>query len=100
MSKQIRLRVGFAALGLAIAAALFAYLEITNYSTLNRALLVAAITLCPPSLLSILIMDVEPHTGDMAVIWSVIALMNGALYAVVGAGLGRYLWKSDPPTTN
>jgi hypothetical protein len=100
MSKQMRLRVGFGVLGLAIAAALFAYLEVTNYSSLNRALLVAAVTLCPPSLLSILFMDAKPHTIDIGIVWFVIALINGALYSAVGAGLGRYLWKTDRPTTN
>jgi hypothetical protein len=96
----MRLRIGFATLGLAIAAALFAYLEITNYSSMNKGLLLTAVTLCPPSLLSVLFMDAEPHTSGIAIIWLVIALINGALYSAIGAGLGRHLWKTDRPATS
>ena len=98
MSKPTRVTIGLAALGLAIAAALFAYLEFTNYARLNGALLVAAVTLCPPSLLSILFIGVEPHTNDMAFIWLVVALINGALYSAVGSAIGHFVWKAHGPT--
>jgi hypothetical protein len=97
MRKQMRLRIGSAALGLAIAAAIFAYLEITNYSSFGNALIVIAVILCPPSLLSLLFIDAEPHTSGIAIVWLVIALINGALYSAIGAGLGKHLWKTDRP---
>jgi hypothetical protein len=95
----MRHRIGSAALGLAIAAALFAYLEITNYSSLSNALLVTAVTLCPSSLLSLLFIDAEPHTSGIAIVWLVIAVINGALYSVVGGLIGRFMWKADGPTS-
>jgi len=100
MSKQTRLRIGFAALGLAIAAVIFAYLEITNYSRFSNALIVTAIALCPLSLLSLLFIDAEPHTSGVAIVWLVIALINGALYSAIGAGVGKHLWKTDRSATS
>jgi hypothetical protein len=97
MSKQKQLRIGFAALGVAIAAALFAYLEITNYSSFGYALVVTAVILCPPSLISVLFIDAEPHSSGIAFVWLLIALINGALYSAIGAGLAGHLWKTDPP---
>src|SRR5437870_5185455 len=97
MSKQMRLRIGFGVLGLAIAAVIFAYLEITNYSRFSTALIVTAVALCPPSLLSLLFIDAEPHTSEIAVVWLVIALINGALYSAIGAWLGRHILKTDRP---
>jgi hypothetical protein len=100
MSKQTRLRIGFAALGLAIGAAIFAYLEITNYASFGKALVVIAVILCPPSLLSLLFIDAEPHTSGIAIVWLVIALINGALYSAIGAGVGKHLWKTDRSATS
>src|SRR6266705_1308437 len=98
MSRQTRLTVWLTVLGLAIGAALFGYLEFTNYSRLNPMLLSVSIVLCPPSLLSMLFMDIEPHTVEAVMGWSVIALINAALYGTIGAGVGRYLWKSARST--
>jgi hypothetical protein len=93
MPKQRKLVIGLGALGFMITTALFAYLEFTNYSPLNPILLCTSVFLCPPSLSSILFIDAEPHTSGIVVVWSVIGLMNAALYAAIGAGIVRYLKK-------
>lgn len=100
MSEENRLKVGFAALGLAIGAALFTYLEFTNYAQLNAVWLGVSVVFCPPSLLSMLFMDIEPHTVEAVVAWSVVGLLNSALYAAIGAVVAKYLWRSDRPRTN
>jgi len=93
MGKQPKLVIGVGALGLTITAALFAYLEFTNYSRLIPALLCTSVFLCPPSLLSILFIDAEPHSSAIVVVWAVIGIMNSALYAAIGAAIVRYLEK-------
>jgi hypothetical protein len=100
MSKQMRLRIGFGALGLAITAVVFAYLELTNYSRFSNAMIVIAVLLCPPSLLSVLFIDAEPHSSGIAIAWLIIALINGTLYSAIGAWLGKHLWKADRPATS
>jgi len=98
MPKQKKLMIWFGLLGLTVALVLFTYIELTNYRTLNPALRAAAIIFCPASLLSFLFLDVEPHTFEEAAGWLVIGLINGALYALVGAILGKYLWELDRPS--
>jgi len=99
MLKQKKLIIGFRVTGLGIAGALFSYLEFTNYRPLKPALLGAAIIFCPPSLLSLMFLDIEPHTAEEVFGWLVIGVINSALYGAIGALVGRYLWKSDSPTT-
>jgi hypothetical protein len=93
MSKQLRLRVVLAVLGFAMGALLFAYLEYTNYARLRPIMLCASIVACPPSLLSTLLMDIEPHTSEAFIAWSVIAATNAALYAAAGSMVVRYFQK-------
>ena len=93
MSKQARVGLAFSALGFAMAALLFGYLEFTNYARLNPILLYASIILCPPSLLSMLFLDIEPHTGEAVIAWAFIGVINSGLYAAIGTFVGRFLWK-------
>src|ERR1700680_1180102 len=93
MGKQQKLAIGFGAIGLTITAALFAYLEYTNYSPLNPALLCTSVFLCPSSLSSILFFDVEPHSSGIVVVWLIIGIINSALYAAIGPVIVRYLRK-------
>ena len=99
MSKQGQLTLRLAGFGLAIGIALFAYLEFTSYAELNPVLLVASVVFCPPSLLSMLFMDFEPHTIEAFAAWSLVALLNSALYAAIGAVVAKYFRRSDRPTT-
>ena len=84
MNKQPRLNIRLALIGLAVATVLFTYLEVTNYASLNSILRAVAILLCPPSLLSVLFIDVEPRTSDFAAVWLAIGVVNAALYAAIG----------------
>jgi hypothetical protein len=93
MNRQVRLKVVLAVLGFAMAAFLFAYLEFTNYARLRPMMLFASILVCPPSLLSMVLMDIEPHTGEAVIGWSVIAATNSVLYATVGSIVARYFRK-------
>jgi hypothetical protein len=51
---------------------------------------------CPPALLSVPLIDLEPGTGLFYFIWLLIAMFNGALYAVIGMAITRLL-HADPP---
>jgi hypothetical protein len=93
MGEQRKLVIGLGALGFTITAVLFAHLEFTNYSRLSPALLCTSVFLCPPSLLSILFIDAEPHSSAIVVVWAVIAIMNYALYVAIGTAIVRYLKK-------
>jgi hypothetical protein len=47
------------------------------------------VVFCPPSILSVSLIDVDPSSGVVVEVWIVIALLNSALYAGVGAWIGR-----------
>jgi hypothetical protein len=55
---------------------------------------ILVVVLCPPSLIFVPLIDVEPGTPDFVVTWVMIALVNSALYALIGLGVGRLLWRS------
>jgi hypothetical protein len=84
-----------AVFGLAIAVSLFTYLEMSDYSAASPLLRVAIFTFCPPSALSFLFIDIEPHTVGAFGAWFVIALMNSVLYGTIGTLVGRYLCKAN-----
>lgn len=67
MSRQARLGAAFAALGFAVGALHSGYLAFTNYARLDPILLRTSIVPCPPSLLSMFFMDIEPHTGEAVI---------------------------------
>jgi hypothetical protein len=54
--------------------------------------------LCPPSVLSISLIDVEPGSSDFAIMWLVIGLVNSGLCVVIGMIVGRFRWKPDSQT--
>ena len=80
MAKQVRvISIIFGSIGLMVTAVLFAHLDLTNFATLSIPLDFTAILLCPASLMSILFIDVEPHSSEIVVVWSVIAPTNAIL---------------------
>jgi hypothetical protein len=93
--KRRRLQtIGFAALGFVIAAAIWAYTELTASSPPHLNFLVTLLVLlCPPSFLSAALIDVEPGATGFTLMWLVIASANAALYAVFGFFVGRWLWE-------
>ena len=99
--KRRRLILFLATTGFLVAAVLWAHSELTDSSPpkpLNVHLWTAFMILCPPSILSIPLIDVEPGSTDFAILWSVIGLVNSGLYAVIGMIVGRFRWKPDRPT--
>ena len=95
MPKRIRLvSIIFGATGLILTAALFTYLEFTNYAILSIPLRVTAVFLCPASLLFVFLIDFEPHTWVMVVAWLILALLDGTIYIAVAAGIATLLSKA------
>src|SRR6266849_8014944 len=88
MSKDWRTILGFTAVGLGITVAFVAYQVLTDSSPPpppNIPLLLIFMVLCPPSFLTIPLIDVEIGSEGFYPLWSVVALMNAVLYAIVGA---------------
>ncbi len=82
----------FAAVGLGIAVVWVVYQMLTDpspWSFLNNLLSAIFMILCPPVLLTFPLIDVEIGTGGFYVVWMVVALLNAALYAVIGSAYVR-----------
>ena len=56
---------------------------------LSTPVLVTILVLCPPSMLSALVIDAETGTSAFYFVWFFIALLNAVLYAAVGAAVAR-----------
>ena len=95
--KRRKLTIGLALCGLIIAGAFFAYSETDPPPQSRTALLagVAALVLCPGSLLFVTWIDIEAQTTASAVMWLIIGLINFALYGAIGTVVGRFRWKGD-----
>ena len=93
MSKSSRLILGFAALGLAVAALILSWLKFIGEfdATLYTAFAIA----CPPALLCIPFSEVMKDRVGFYSIWLLIGLANSGIYAVIGAAVAGQLWKSD-----
>lgn len=95
--KRRRLMIGLAVTGFIMGAIIWAYSVLTDSSPphFNFPLWMAFIIMCPSSLLSVPLIDVEPGSAGFAIMWLVIGLVNSALYAVIGMVIGKLRWKSD-----
>ena len=100
--KQTRFRTILGVLGLAIGYALFAYLELTSSHLGERSDLVLLVgnILCPPALLSIFLFDLNAHSVEAFIAWSIIAFLNAGFYAVIGKLIGRFPRRKPQPTAN
>jgi hypothetical protein len=98
MSKQRRLTVRLAVIGMAFTSVFFAYLAFTDTDARNETVLRILGVLCPPSPLSVVLIDVEKGSSPAAIVWLIIGLVNSGLYAAIGWVVGRYLWKSNRST--
>ncbi len=81
--------------GVLVTVAIAAYLVLTeSYPNppheLSAPLLVLFLVLCPPSLLSALVIDAETGTSGFYFVWFFVALLNAGLYASVGALISRH----------
>ena len=94
--KRRRFAFGLALFGFAANAALFAYVEVTDYSPLSPLLRVLADVFCPATVLgAYLLFDFKEHTAPMAAAWGFLGLVNTAIYFGVGVAIGKLVWKSD-----
>jgi hypothetical protein len=100
MSKRRKLAYGLALLGMAITLAIFAFLEITDYTPMQPTMLTATLILCPPAVFSAGFLDIEPHSVESAMAWLVIGAINAALYGVIGHFIGKHIWNSDAQRTS
>ncbi len=91
MNKRSRLIVGYAFLGLIIAAAYYMDAVIRDYSkpmgAMATILWILSLVVCPPSLLFAWCLDCEVIGWTGVVIYSIIGVLNAALYAAVGAAV-------------
>jgi len=88
-----------AVLGFAVTAAFVSYQLVTADSqspiSRNSTLMVVFVVLCPPSLLSLPFVDAEVGTNGFYFLWTVIGVLNAAIYASVRALIGRRLQRPD-----
>jgi hypothetical protein len=103
MSKDWRTIVRFAFMGAAITAVCVAYQVLTDSSPpspRDMPLLLIFMILCPGSFLTIPLIDIETGTGGFYVLWTFVALIDAALYALVGAAYVGLRKKPEGDTTS
>ncbi len=102
MSKDWRIILRFAMLGLATAASIYAYFAFLPGRTMDLDILVGGVSLilCPPSLLLLWCKDCELIKGGLAAAWSVIGLTNTVLYAIIGAAYVGLREKREGPASS
>ncbi|HJZ64012.1 MAG TPA: hypothetical protein VKD70_06820 [Candidatus Acidoferrum sp.] len=89
MSRDLRIVLRFAALGLGFAAMFFIFARFDTSSAVQGPSPVwirsAIVTLCPGCLLfATLDVDIKPHTQAFSEMWLIITLANTAIYATIG----------------
>ena len=89
MRKPWKTIAAFALIGLLVAAASYAYAAFGDYTKpmngFRFALLTASMIFCPPQFLFILCIDCEVIGTDGLIMYSIVGVLNAALYAAVGA---------------
>ena len=75
-------------LGFAVGIALLLYIELGPESS-SYLIPVIGIIVCPPALLSVVLLDVKEHSAAVYVVWGIIALLNSAFYMAVGMLVAR-----------
>lgn len=85
-------------LGFSITALFVAYQLLTDSlsdSPRNSAMLIFFVILCPPSLLTIPIIDAEVGTSGFYFLWIVVGILNAALYGTIAALISRRKRSAD-----
>ena len=89
MHKPWKTIVGFALLGLAIAGACYAHAAFYDYTKpmngFKSAVETVSLILCPPQLLFTFCIDCEVIGWGGFIMYSIIGVLNAALYSVIGA---------------
>jgi hypothetical protein len=102
VSKDRSTILRFAVVGFGIAVVFVGFqmlLEPSPWSRLNSVLSAIFIILCLPAVLAVLFLDAEMN-GEFCVLWMLVALLNGALYAVIGAAYVGLRKKPDESATS
>lgn len=81
--------IAWALAGAASTCTLVAYQFLTNFTPFPKLLRIVFVILCPASVLSVAFIDIEPNIAQFFFLWGVIALLNSALYAWIGARVRR-----------
>jgi hypothetical protein len=103
MTKDRRTVFRFAAVGLGVPAVWGVYQMLVNpssWSPLNSFLSVIFMILCPPVVLTFPFVDVEVSNGGAYVVWTVVAILNAALYSGLGSAYVRMRKKRGGEATN
>ena len=103
MNKGRRSVFRFAAVGLGVFVAWVVYQMHANpspWSLLNNLLSVVFMILCPPVLLTFPLFDVKIGTGGLYFVWTLVALLNAALYEAIGSAYVRRRRKREGEATN
>lgn len=83
--------IGFALLGLAVAAICYAYAALYDYTKpmngLRLALVGLSVILCPPQLLFAACMDCEVIGWGGFIMYSIVGVLNATLYAAIGSAV-------------
>ena len=88
----------FAMLGLSITALFVVYQMLTEPGvSRDHVVMIGFVILCPPSLLSVPFVDIEVGTRAFYFMWTVIGLLNAAVYATVSALIARRKKSADSP---
>ena len=101
MSRDWRTNLRFLAAGFGITAVFLAYQVLTDSSPPlppNILLYLIFMILCPPSFLTIPLIDVEIGSEDFSPLCAIVAVLNSALYAVIGAAYVRARKKQAEPS--
>ncbi len=89
MAKSWKTIMGFSLLGLAIAAVLYVRVQFYDYSKppdlKDLGLGIASLVVCPPTLLLLICIDCVVTGWSGLIIFSIIGLLNAAIYAGIGA---------------
>jgi hypothetical protein len=95
------LRFALVGLGIAVVFVSFRMLigPLSPWSPLSNILSVMLIISCPPVLLTFPLLDVKIGTGGFYILWVVVALLNAAVYARIGAAYVRLREKREGSAT-
>ena len=90
-------RFRFAMLGFAVTAVFVVYQLVTDSTAASRdfPVMFAFVVLCPPSLISVPLANIAVGTNAFYLLWSLIASLNAALYAIVQGFVERRMRKPD-----
>ncbi|MGB6684981.1 MAG: hypothetical protein WBH24_15130 [Candidatus Acidiferrum sp.] len=93
--------IGFALLGLAIAAICYGYAAFYDYTKpmngFRFAMVGLSMILCPPQLLFVACIDCEVIGRDGFIMYSIVGILNTALYAAIGSVVVLLRKKSARP---